>query len=444
MRRYTGQRALYEAWSLSRSKPKRHGLLERLRPQLEKLQAVANAKLKAVAPPRSPGTQMPEPAFEEPRPEVAAKPARVETPKVDVSDRISKRESVRSEKPKVKAPIVQSAPRSEVRQREAEAAKVEVEKPEAPKVEAPKIELPEVETPEVTAVKAEPPTVEPEEIESLEIEIEEPKPVLRSPVVVPETPKAAPREVPQILRRFASAASRRPIERPVLSPKKDRWAGFRLARIVDRLKAIRTQLAERAVSSRDAKARLTGSLRPRAFQVNDSRVEVSVPVVYAILIALAAVIVVLAAFKIGRMPAGGHEPQNGSPSRVTIAEKNPVGSSVGAQGNNRIVIAQHTDRVQLEPLIDYFKENGIVTGTVTFGLLREYLTKKGLSTSAVPKGEGYLLMTVSLYNNPDTPGTDGYAVKQKIIELGAKYRAPEGATKFAPDSFRGAYGLKVQ
>ncbi len=37
MRRHAGQRALYEAWSRSRGKPKRPGLLERLRPQLEKL-----------------------------------------------------------------------------------------------------------------------------------------------------------------------------------------------------------------------------------------------------------------------------------------------------------------------------------------------------------------------------------------------------------------------
>jgi hypothetical protein len=52
MRRYTGQKALYEAWSVSRSKPKRNGLLERLRPQLEKLHdAVVNARLKAAQSP---------------------------------------------------------------------------------------------------------------------------------------------------------------------------------------------------------------------------------------------------------------------------------------------------------------------------------------------------------------------------------------------------------
>ncbi len=44
MRRRTGQRALYEAWSRSRGKPKRPSLLERLRPQLDKLRQPAEEK----------------------------------------------------------------------------------------------------------------------------------------------------------------------------------------------------------------------------------------------------------------------------------------------------------------------------------------------------------------------------------------------------------------
>ncbi|MBN1360487.1 MAG: hypothetical protein JW993_07845 [Sedimentisphaerales bacterium] len=66
MRRHTGQRALYEAWSRSRSKPKRRGILELLRPQLEKLRQHAAEKAAARA-------KSPQPTSE-PAPVVTLKP----------------------------------------------------------------------------------------------------------------------------------------------------------------------------------------------------------------------------------------------------------------------------------------------------------------------------------------------------------------------------------
>ena len=51
-------------------------------------------------------------------------------------------------------------------------------------------------------------------------------------------------------------------------------------------------------------------------------------------------------------------------------------------------------------------------------------------------------MTVDKYDNPDRPGTDGSVAKQKIIELGTKYKAPTGYESFAPNLFKDAYGMR--
>jgi hypothetical protein len=58
----------------------------------------------------------------------------------------------------------------------------------------------------------------------------------------------------------------------------------------------------------------------------------------------------------------------------------------------------------------------------------------------------YFLQTKNRYNNPGTPGTDGYKALQKIIEVGAKYKgqAPPGYVTFAPNFFSDAYGKKVK
>ena len=67
MRRHAGQKALYEAMSRPRSKPRRVGLLQRLRPQLEKLREAGVARVKR-------SLSRPEPAAEKPPPMVLKPP----------------------------------------------------------------------------------------------------------------------------------------------------------------------------------------------------------------------------------------------------------------------------------------------------------------------------------------------------------------------------------
>lgn len=72
MKRYTGQKALYEAISRSRAKAKQHSILEKLRPVLLKPETPAGQEPKPAAEPQPVVEQTLEPVVEEsPQPEVA-------------------------------------------------------------------------------------------------------------------------------------------------------------------------------------------------------------------------------------------------------------------------------------------------------------------------------------------------------------------------------------
>jgi hypothetical protein len=49
-----------------------------------------------------------------------------------------------------------------------------------------------------------------------------------------------------------------------------------------------------------------------------------------------------------------------------------------------------------------------------------------------------------MYENPEMSGTDGFKMKQRIINIGAKYKASKGYETFAPYFFKDAYGKKVR
>jgi hypothetical protein len=484
MRRYTGQRALYEAWSLSRSKPKRHGLLERLRPQLEKLHAVANAKLKPAAPPlvrpavdseaevrredyqqESRETAARPPSLRvEPRPDVPV-PVKVEVPAeahdrspVPVGGVSSERKETRPPKSKGKGSknryTGQSARNTdETVKRETVETVTVVNSPslpfsdssvvEEPKTEAPKAEVLSIELPEVEAPKVELPKVEPLKAEEPEPVVEEVKPAPAT-LSVAEDVKPVTHEPAGQVRSFSDPGSLKQVEQPISTPRIDMGIDVKPLRVGERLKDFRTQRNEQLGLTKDTKPHAGLNLKPRPVQINAGRIEISLPLKYAGLGVLGAVVLLLMVFWLGK--ASGPSRQSSSPGSVTIKDKNPVTTdpTVVSQGNNRIVIAQAKERAQLVPLMEYFLANDIKTGTMTLSGLRASLTTKGLSTKGLPTGEGFLLMTADLYNSVDKPGTDGYNAKQKIIELGEKYRPTEGTSPFTPESFRKVYGLKVQ
>ena len=211
-------------------------------------------------------------------------------------------------------------------------------------------------------------------------------------------------------------------------------------------------------------------LRPKAWQLNEGRIEITLPYQFGIIIGLGLTLLVLIAFwfghRLGQMDqrarygraaqsasaAAGGLPARTEGSGADATEPRPETKSDGDRGatvarttgKNLIVLARHPQREHLEPVMAYFAEHGIVTGVVPYENLREHFAKKGLDASRLPEGDGFLLAVRGLYDNPEKEGTDGNAVLKQIVELGRGYRAPPGRESFAQNYFSDAYGMKIE
>jgi hypothetical protein len=190
--------------------------------------------------------------------------------------------------------------------------------------------------------------------------------------------------------------------------------------------------------------------RPRAVQFNAGRIEISMPYQLAIALLLGLVLLVLVAFRLGQLSYRSSQKAAGpvvktpesvqkTAPKVTAAvapqKAAPAGEKtlappviqkvepVKPKGDNRIVIQSYQLRADLEPVKQYFAGFGI-------------------ETEIIKIDAWYYLVTKDKYENPGKPGTDGYLAKQKIIELGAKYKAPPGNESFGNQPFRDAYGKK--
>jgi hypothetical protein len=189
--------------------------------------------------------------------------------------------------------------------------------------------------------------------------------------------------------------------------------------------------------------------RPKIIQFNADRIEISIPYQLAIAILLGIVLLALVVFRLGQITSlssqkapdsAAKTPQNTQkavPRPTTTARRRPADAEetaavpesaaktqpVNAKGNNRIVIQTYQARADLEPV-------------------RQYFAQFGIETEIKKIGDWYYLVTMNRYENPEKPGTNGYLVKQKIIEWGAKYKAPPGYETFGTKPFHDAYGMK--
>jgi hypothetical protein len=174
--------------------------------------------------------------------------------------------------------------------------------------------------------------------------------------------------------------------------------------------------------------------KPRLVQFNTGRVEFSVPYELGIAILLGVLLVVVVAFRLGenlgnREAAGpATVKQSDSGQAAGKRQSAPAADATrqaAVSGKNRIVIKIYQARAQLEPV-------------------KEYFDKLGVATDIIERNNWYYLVTKNKYDNPDKPGTDGYLAKQKIIELGAGYRAPPGYEAFGPKPFSDAFGMRFE
>jgi hypothetical protein len=74
--------------------------------------------------------------------------------------------------------------------------------------------------------------------------------------------------------------------------------------------------------------------------------------------------------------------------------------------------------------------------------LKEYFAKKGIETEIIVKNNwGHLVTKTGFAVNPETRGTPGFALLQRIRELGIAYPQETGDTKFGLKPFQDSYGL---
>ncbi len=182
--------------------------------------------------------------------------------------------------------------------------------------------------------------------------------------------------------------------------------------------------------------------KPRAATFIDGRLELSMSYIVAVVLGLVLILVLLLFFRLGQIygsPSTGQNKQavktnlpppegagiyseNANPLAVQAATAANASETAG-KGSNRIVIKIYSRQQDLAPAKDFFDKNGIETEIIQ-------------DSTGV-----YKLVTKSKnFNNPNSAGTDGYQVKQKIIEVGKDYKAPQGFEQF---KFNDPYGEKV-
>jgi hypothetical protein len=219
-------------------------------------------------------------------------------------------------------------------------------------------------------------------------------------------------------------------------------------------------------------------LKPRPVQFNEGRIEISVPYYIGVIAGLVLLVVVLGAFRLGQARSGSgaseaaagvqpmvdragaatNPPAESTPrTGITADTGRPLSGPVvsgtarqdvaaaAVQGDHWIVLAQYRRQEDFVPVVRHFAENGIRLGVASLADLRQYFAANGLNAGVLPSGDGFLLVTADAFGNPKIAGTDGHKMKQKIAEVGAKYKgkAPAGLERFAPNYFSDAYGMKI-
>jgi hypothetical protein len=186
--------------------------------------------------------------------------------------------------------------------------------------------------------------------------------------------------------------------------------------------------------------------KPSVVQFNSGRIEFSIPYQVGIAVALGTLLMAVVLFRLGQRVGNRDIPANtpaaktvvnpstssgqqvrpaaqSAPAPDVTANQATQATSATSTGRNRIVLKMYQVRSHLEPA-------------------KEYFDKMGVATEIIEKDNWYYLVTKNKYDNPGKAGTDGYLAKQKIIELGAGYKAPAGFETFGPNPFSDAYGKR--
>lgn len=182
-------------------------------------------------------------------------------------------------------------------------------------------------------------------------------------------------------------------------------------------RTVQADTPEKAVPAEESPAAFSiWSNRLKYVQAIAGRLEFSVPYTVAIAVVLGLVLAVLLVFRLGQWSGA----RTSGPPGKTDAGIVRQAVTATTDGRNRIVIKVFQVKTQLEPLKEYFNRMGIAT---------EILERNGW----------YYLVTKNKYDSVEKAGSNGYLAKQKIIEIGAGYKAPPGYETFRKTGTAGAF-----
>jgi len=218
-------------------------------------------------------------------------------------------------------------------------------------------------------------------------------------------------------------------------------------------------------------------LRPRPVQLNEGRIEVSVPYYVGAIASIVLLMVVLVAYRLGQARPGGQgsdagrpaeaaqgksvlpadPPTRTTPANATTSGEAPLpanprtastagqgASPVASQGDNWIVLVKHKNGEDLVPVQDFYARYGIDLFILPLDQAPAIFAQFGLDASRLPAGPGFLLVTKNAYDNPNVAGSEGSKMVKRIAEVGALYKAHTGDKLFAPNYFGDAYGMKIR
>ncbi|HDS84432.1 MAG TPA: hypothetical protein ENN97_04470 [Phycisphaerales bacterium] len=128
-------------------------------------------------------------------------------------------------------------------------------------------------------------------------------------------------------------------------------------------------------------------------------------------------------------PVERQSPQETAAARTeTVQPPQTPAVSTPSTGNNVIVIQGITTA----------RENELLS-------VQEFFARHGIETEIIRGGNNYSrLVTKGRFENPNRPGTDGYEMRMRIRNIGKRYPAETGDTKFGAEPFQDAYGLLRQ
>jgi hypothetical protein len=166
--------------------------------------------------------------------------------------------------------------------------------------------------------------------------------------------------------------------------------------------------------------------RLKYMQAIAGRLELSVPYTVGIAVVLGLILAMLLIFRLGQW-SGARVVNQPAKTDAGIVSQSATAEVPTSAVKNRIVLKVFQVRTQLEPL-------------------KEYFDRMGIATEITERNGWYYLVTKNKYQNIEKPGSDGYLAKQKIVEIGADYKAPPGYETFRKTGksadFGDAFGMK--